>query len=285
MRLAIAGEFATRQDQVMTHLERVLHAFTAAVRRHRHSYRWHRVLSILAACASGLFVSHFAVDAQSVTPGASVSSTLAVAPAPLPDDADISIRPYRIDVPEAALVDLRRRIRPVVVVGHSYGGAVITGAASGNVNVKALVYFAAFAPDAGEPIGAYLEKYPSALGPALRPDAGGFVYIDLEQFRDVFAKDVPAAEASIMSATQKPVSGTAFGASVGQAAWKTIPSWYVIAQEDRAINPELERFYAKRMGATTSEIKASHVLFMSHPEDIARVIGQAANTPVKAGTR
>ena len=94
----------------MTHLERVLHAFTAAVRRHRHSYRWHRVISTLAACASGLFVSHFAVNAQSVTPGVSASSTVAVAPTPLPGGADTSIRPYRIDVPEEALVDLRRRI-------------------------------------------------------------------------------------------------------------------------------------------------------------------------------
>jgi pimeloyl-ACP methyl ester carboxylesterase len=176
---------------------------------------------------------------------------------------------------------------PVVVVGHSYGGAVITGAAAGNANVKALVYLAAFAPDVDEPIGAYLEKYPSALGPALRPDAAGFVYIDREQFRDVFAQDVSVADASIMAATQKPISSSAFGASVGQAAWKTIPSWYVVAQEDRAINPELERFYAKRMGATTSEIKASHVVFISQPEAIARLIAQAADAhaPMKTATR
>ena len=114
---------------------------------------------------------------------------------------------------------------PVVAVGHSYGGAVITGAAAGNANVKALVYIAAFAPEAGEPIGAFNEKYPSALGPALRPDAAGFLYIDRAQFRDVFAKDVSLAETRVMAATQKPVSGSVFGASVERPAWKTIPAW------------------------------------------------------------
>jgi len=249
---------------------------------------------VLALCAPQ-------VRAQTAVSGADATSLTLRPNTPNSAVADEAIRPFRINVAEEALVDLRRRIAatrwperetvidaqkgPVIVVGHSYGGAVITGAAVGNANVKALVYLAAFAPDAGEPIGAYLEKYPSALGPALRPDAGGFVYIDRAQFRDVFAKDVSAADASIMAATQKPISGSAFGASVGQAAWKTIPSRYVVAQEDRAINPELERVYAKRMGATTSEIKASHSLFISQPEDIARVIAQAANSPLKISAR
>jgi pimeloyl-ACP methyl ester carboxylesterase len=170
---------------------------------------------------------------------------------------------------------------PVVAVGHSYGGAVITGAAAGNPNVQALVYIAAFAPDAGEPVGAYNEKYPSSLGQALRPDAAGFVYVDRAQFRDVFARDVSATEASVMAAAQKPISGSVFGASVAQPAWKTIPSWYMVAQEDRAINPDLERFYAKRMGAKTTEIKSSHVPFVSHPKEVARLIEQAASAPVK----
>ena len=170
---------------------------------------------------------------------------------------------------------------PVVAVGHSYGGAVITGAAAGSANVTALVYIAAFAPDAGEPIGAYNDKYPSALGQALRPDAAGFLYIDRAQFRDLFARDVSATEASVMAAAQKPVIGSAFGASVAQPAWKTIPSWYMVAQEDRAINPDLERFYAKRMGATTTEIKSSHVPFISHPGEVARLIEQAASAAVK----
>jgi pimeloyl-ACP methyl ester carboxylesterase len=170
---------------------------------------------------------------------------------------------------------------PVVAVGHSYGGAVITGAAAGNANVKALVYIAAFAPDANEPIGAFGEKYPTALGTALRPDAAGYLYIDRARFRELFANDVSATDASVMAAAQKPIIGTVFGSSVQQAAWKTIPSWYVVAQEDRAINPELERFYARRMGAKTTEIKSSHVAFISHPAEVARVIEQAASAAVK----
>jgi len=165
---------------------------------------------------------------------------------------------------------------PMIVVGHSYGGAVITGAAAGNPNVKALVYIAAFAPEAGEPISVYGEKYPAPLGEALKPDAAGFLYIDRARFRELFCADVQAAEASVMAATQKPIIGSAFGGSVDQAAWKTIPSWYLVTQDDRAINPDLERFYAKRMGAKTTEIKSSHVPFISHPAEVARLIEQAA---------
>src|SRR5712692_8296518 len=135
---------------------------------------------------------------------------------------------------------------PVVVVGHSYGGAVITGAAAENANVKALVYIAAFAPEPSEVITAFGEKYPVPLDHALKPDTAGFVYIDRAQFHDVFAKDVPAMEASVMAATQKPIKGSAFGESVPQAAWKTI------------------------------EIKSSHVPFISHPAEVARLIEQAA---------
>jgi len=168
------------------------------------------------------------------------------------------------------------QVGPMVVVGHSYGGAVITGAAAGNPNVKALVYIAAFAPEAGEPIGVYGEKYPAPLGAALQPDAAGFLYIDRARFRELFCADVPATEASVMAATQKPIIGSAFGASVDQAAWKTIPSWYLVTQDDRAINPDLERFYAKRIGAKTTEIRSSHVPFISHPAEVARLIEQAA---------
>ena len=131
---------------------------------------------------------------------------------------------------------------PVVAVGHSYGGAVITGAAAGNERVRALVYVAAFAPDAGEPIGAFGERYPAPLSGALRPDAAGFLYMDRAQFHDVFAADLPVAETRLFAATQKPVAASVFGASVPVAAWRTIPSWYVVARQDRAINPELERF-------------------------------------------
>src|SRR5688572_25130097 len=145
---------------------------------------------------------------------------------------------------------------PVVLVGHSYGGAVITAAATGSTQVKALVYIAAFAPDAGDSLGALLKSMaPSDIGPALVPDAGGFVSIDRAKFHDVFAKDVPDSEVRIMAATQKPILGSIFETRGQDAAWKTIPSWYLVASEDRAINPDLQRFMAKRINASTSEVK------------------------------
>ena len=166
---------------------------------------------------------------------------------------------------------------PIVLVGHSYGGAVITGAAAGNTNVKALVYLAAFAPEAGEPLGEPGKKFAQPpLNGALVPDAAGSLYVDRAKFHDAFCKDLPDAEARVMAATQKPLSSSVFEASVSAAAWKTIPSWYVVSSQDRAINPELERFYAKRMGATTSEIAASHVAFLSHPKEVVKVIEDAA---------
>jgi pimeloyl-ACP methyl ester carboxylesterase len=175
---------------------------------------------------------------------------------------------------------------PVVVVGHSYGGAVITAAAAGNANVKALVYVAAFAPDTDEVLAAPGAKFaPPALSSALLPDAAGFLYVDRTKFHDVVCKDVPLADARVAAATQKPVSGSVFTASVPGGAWKTIPSWYIVASEDQAINPELERFYAKRIGATTTEIKSSHVPFLSHPRDVAKVIEAAATAPTVRATQ
>ena len=165
---------------------------------------------------------------------------------------------------------------PIVLVGHSYGGAVITGAGAGNPNVKALVYLAAFAPDSGEPIGAFGDKYPVDLNSALKPDSAGFLYVDRARFRALFCADVPEEDAKVAAVTQKPVHSSVFGASVPEAAWKTIPSWFLVSQEDHAINPDLERFYAKRMNAKTSEIKASHVAFISHPDVVAKLIEQAA---------
>jgi pimeloyl-ACP methyl ester carboxylesterase len=169
---------------------------------------------------------------------------------------------------------------PVVVVGHSYGGAVITAAAAGNPNVKSLVYVAAFAPEADEVLQAPGAQFAApALSSALVPDAAGFLYVDRTKFHDVLCKDLPLQDARIAAATQKPVSASVFTASVPGGAWKTIPSWYIVASEDRAINPDLERFYAKRIGATTTEIKSSHVPFLTHPKEVAKVIVAAATAP------
>ena len=170
---------------------------------------------------------------------------------------------------------------PVVLVGHSYGGAVITAAAAGNANVKALVYVAAFAPDAGEPVAAFLDKYPAPLGKALKPDAAGFLSIDHAQLHDCFAADLSKADTDLMAVTQKPVAAASLGAKPAAAAWKTIPSWYMVATQDKAINPDLERFYAKRMKATTVEVAASHVPFLSKPDAVVKLIEQAATAKSK----
>ena len=165
----------------------------------------------------------------------------------------------------------------VVLVGHSYGGSVITDAAAGNDKVKALVYVAAFAPEAGETVGGLIGKFPPAdLGTALAPDSASFLYIDRTKFHHVFAEDIPEWEASIMAAAQKPIAASAFGESTTSATWKTVPSWYVVTTLDHAVNPELQRFMAKRIGAQITELKASHVPFLSQPEEISRVIKAAA---------
>jgi pimeloyl-ACP methyl ester carboxylesterase len=170
-----------------------------------------------------------------------------------------------------------------VVVGHSYGGAVITGAAAGNPNVKALVYIAAFAPDANEPIGILQSNYPPpALATALVTDAAGFLFVDTARFRAVMAHDVPVGLTRITAVTQKPLINSAFNASTPKAAWRTIPTWYMVASEDHAINPDLERFYAKRMKARATEVKSSHLMYISHPADVAKVIEEAAKTTTVA---
>lgn len=162
----------------------------------------------------------------------------------------------------------------VVLVGHSYGGMVISGAAT--EKVKALVFIAAFGLDQGETAMGLLTKYPTPLGGALVPDSAGFLTIDRTKFRSVFAADLPESETSIMAATQGPIKGDIFGTPVGEPAWKKIPSWALVAKSDQAIHPDLERFFAKRMNAKTTEVEASHVPFLSHPEVVARVIEEAA---------
>ncbi|MFL5806014.1 MAG: alpha/beta fold hydrolase [Roseiflexaceae bacterium] len=175
------------------------------------------------------------------------------------------------------VIDAEAQKGPVVVVGHSYGGAVITGAAANTPNVKALVYLAAFAPDAGEPVGALLGQFPpTPLSAAFVPDTAGFVYIDRAKFREIFADDVDRTEAQVMAAAQKPASGAIFGQSFDTAAWKTIPAWYLVSTQDQTLSPEMERFYATRMNATTSEIVSSHVAFISHPKEVVRLIEKAA---------
>jgi pimeloyl-ACP methyl ester carboxylesterase len=165
----------------------------------------------------------------------------------------------------------------VILVGHSYGGAVISEAAAGNNKVKALVYVAAFAPDKGESLDGLIKKYPpTPLFAAVVPDSAGFLFIDQAKYHEVFAHDLSQEEARVLATTQKAIAGSVFGESLKAAAWKTIPSWYVVSTQDHAIDPDLERFLAKRMKAQTTEVAASHVPFISQPVKIAEIIESAA---------
>jgi pimeloyl-ACP methyl ester carboxylesterase len=170
---------------------------------------------------------------------------------------------------------------PIVLVGHSYGGVVITNAGTGNPNVKALVYVAAFAPDEGETVGQLLAMNPGseAAPPNLtfRPYPGGVdVYITPSAFHSVFCADLPARTATVMAASQRPIDAAALGEPSSEPAWKTIPSWYLVASNDHAIPPATERFMAKRAGATTVEIASSHVAMISHPKAVTDLILDAA---------
>ncbi len=167
---------------------------------------------------------------------------------------------------------------PVVVVAHSYGGAVISGAAAGNPNVKALVYIAALAPDANEVLGPLLNQYPTPVLKKFVPDAAGFLYIDYPAYPVYFAPDIPRKQAEAMAVAQKPLNGVTFTQTNPAAAWRTIPSWFMVAQDDSIISPNLERFFAKRMNARITEIKSSHVIFLSHQQAVLKVIREAAES-------
>ena len=165
---------------------------------------------------------------------------------------------------------------PVVVVAHSYGGAVMTGAAAGNPNVRALVYIAALGLDVGEPAGPLFQQYPTPALAKFVPDAAGFLYIDPAAYPDVFAPDIPRRQAEALAVAQKPIAASAFGETLQAAAWRTIPSWFMVAQEDQVISPDLERFFAQRMNARTIEMKSSHAVLLSHPQAVAKLIREAA---------
>jgi pimeloyl-ACP methyl ester carboxylesterase len=175
---------------------------------------------------------------------------------------------------------------PIVLVGHSYGGAVITNAAVGHENVEALVYIAAFAPDEGESLLQLVTMNPgSEIGPSTlvtrpypRPDGGEGtdLYLTREGVRTAFAADVPRRTTDLMFATQRPFTEEAFGSPSGPPAWESIPSWYLVASQDRAIPPATQRFMAERAGARTTEVAASHVAHISRPQAVTRIILQAA---------
>jgi pimeloyl-ACP methyl ester carboxylesterase len=179
---------------------------------------------------------------------------------------------------------------PVILVGHSYGGSVISAAAIGNDNVKGLVYVAAFAPAAGESAGGLSAKFPgSTLGSALAapmmlPDGGKDLYIDQKKFPDQFAADVPQAKARLMAEAQRPITEAAITEASGEPAWKNVPSWFVYGTADKNIPAEALAFMAKRANSqkTVAITGASHVVMTSHPTEVAALIETAAGS-VKQG--
>jgi len=164
---------------------------------------------------------------------------------------------------------------PVVLVGHSYGGSVITEAGN-HPKVRALVYIAAFALDEGESCATIEQALPQA-SKAFKPDSNGNWWIETEHFAADFAADNPTDQAAFMAISQVPISTDAFTHAVTSPAWKTKPTWYMVASADRSINPEQERMMAKRANAKTVEVNASHVAYMSHPKESAKLIEEAAN--------
>lgn len=170
---------------------------------------------------------------------------------------------------------LDRQDGPSILVGHSYGGGVIT--AAGNLpSVAGLVYISAFAPDEGETLGELLGSYPTDPKSGILPPADGFIWYDTEKFHSGFCQDIPEEEASFMADSQVPVALSALIQKFTDVAWKTKPTWYIVAKQDHTIPPDLERFMGKRTGGKVSEIDGSHLIFISHAEEVAAIIESAA---------
>lgn len=195
---------------------------------------------------------------------------------------------YHVTAPQfplTALSDNVARLRqvlalqngPTIVAGHSYGGQIMTALGTDAPGVVGLVYIAAFGLDEGESIGALLAQ--GSVTPALAHliiDQQGFAWLPEDDFVNHFAADVDPTKAKAMSAVQQPLSTTALQDVMGVPAWKSLPSWYLVADNDEAIPPDAERLFAKRMGATTVEVPASHVAMVSHPDEVVKLIETAA---------
>jgi pimeloyl-ACP methyl ester carboxylesterase len=165
---------------------------------------------------------------------------------------------------------------PAVLVGHSYGGAVITEAGN-HENVAVLAYIAAFAPDKGESVGTLVSNpAPGAPVPPILPPQDGFLFLDRDKFAASFAADLPAAQAAFMADSQVPWGVDALGGVVSEPAWRTKPSWYLVAADDRMIPPPVQRAMSERAGSTVTETPGSHAVYVSNPAAVAAVIAQAA---------
>lgn len=174
---------------------------------------------------------------------------------------------------------LRRQTGNVLLVGHSWAGAVITQAGNA-ANVKGLVYLSALVPDNGESVADLLQRLDAPMS-GLAPDAQGLIWLDdPQQFRQVMAADVPMKQVRALASVQQPIAAACFAGKVQHAAWHDKPSWYLQTQDDHALRPAVQRAIAQQIGANVTSIRSSHLSMLSHPDDVARLIDQAAR---KAG--
>jgi pimeloyl-ACP methyl ester carboxylesterase len=192
----------------------------------------------------------------------------------------------------AALSDDVARLRevlalqngPTIVAGHSYGGQIMTALGTDASNVVALVCIAAFGIDEGESLGALLAQGPPTPATAnLAIDAQGYAWLPEDDYVNHFAADVDPVKSKVMHAVQQPLATAAFDTKMGVPAWKSLPSWYMVAQNDQAIPPDVERMFASRMGASTVEVPSSHVAMVSHPHSVVNLTETAAKGVPVAG--
>jgi pimeloyl-ACP methyl ester carboxylesterase len=179
---------------------------------------------------------------------------------------------------------LNRQDGPTVVAGHSYGGQIMTALGTDAPNVVGLVYIAAFGLDEGESLGALLAQGPPTPAIAhLDIDEQGYAWLPEDDFVNHFAADVDPTKAKVMHAVQQPLAASALEETMGAPAWKSLPSWFLVAEGDQAIPPDAERQFAARMGATTVEVGTNHVAMVSHPDDVVKLVEAAADAaPVRA---
>jgi pimeloyl-ACP methyl ester carboxylesterase len=203
--------------------------------------------------------------------------------------AQLQARGYSVTAPqfpETSLADDVARLRqvldllngPTLVVGHSYGGQIMTALGEETSNVVGLVYIAAFGLDQGESIGALLQAGPPTPALAhLKIDSRGFAWLPEDDFVGHFAADIDPRKAKVMYAVQQALSASTLEDVMGVPAWKALPTWYLVAADDQAIPPDAERAFAKRMGATTVEIQSNHCAMVSHPNEVVDLIETAAH--------
>jgi pimeloyl-ACP methyl ester carboxylesterase len=193
---------------------------------------------------------------------------------------------HAVEMPLTSLADDAGRLKkmiaqrhgPVLLVGHSYGGAVITEAGN-EANVAGLVYIAAFAPDAGESPGGITQANPPAAVANIAPDSDGYLWVKPDKYHESFCHDLTAEEAFVMAVTQKAPVGSTFGNTIGKPAWKNKPSWYQISSQDRMINPENQKMMSARMNAKkVITLDASHASLASRPKEVTGLIVEAAKS-------